>query len=617
MFVPMAPPVKEGDVLAGKFRVERVLGIGGMGVVVAAFHMQLEQRVALKFLLPEAAKDEAVVQRFAREARAAAKIQSEHVARVLDVGTLETGAPYMVMEYLEGRDLDQVLRAGGPLLVADAVSYVLQACEAVAEAHAFGIVHRDLKPANLFLAERANGSKSVKVLDFGISKVLPGALAGDPSLTKTKAVMGSPMYMSPEQLRSSRDVDVRADIWAFGVILYELLSGRGPFASGTVPEIMAAILKDAPSPLREVRTDLPDGIETVVARCLEKEMENRYANVAELAVALLSFGPPGSEVSIERVSNVLRRSTSARVGQLPPRDAADASATRREIPTGANTPPARSTQRGVAPHGAPQAGTTDLHARELAATKASRPNVLVPDAAAVSAVDVSRPTVPFQDPAAGSSPTSIAAQGLPREGSATASAVSRSSWNAERPAKRGRGAIIAVLVLALAGAGAGAFFVYQQQQRGGSAATASPTHAAPAAIAPTTPATPASPAEPTGAAPAATPEATASATSAAEEPPTEPPAETSPKASPPAPRPWPRNAPAPRRAPWPPKRRGAASAAPVVEEPSAAPPATAAPTAKPVESAVPTTTPSSSAKSGSPKGRPGSAPRPRPTPDDG
>ena len=168
----MSAPVKEGDVLGGKFRVERVLGTGGMGVIVAAYHLQLEQHVALKFLLPEAAKEEGVVLRFAREARAAAKIQSEHVARVLDVGTLDTGAPYMVMEYLEGHDLDQLIKSRGPLPAPEAVGYLMQACEAVAEAHALGIVHRDLKPANIFVADRADGRKSVKVLDFGISKVM-------------------------------------------------------------------------------------------------------------------------------------------------------------------------------------------------------------------------------------------------------------------------------------------------------------------------------------------------------------------------------------------------------------------------------------------------------------
>ena len=397
----MSAPVQEGEILGGKFRVERVLGTGGMGVIVAAYHLQLDQHVALKFLLPEAAKDDAVVQRFAREARAAAKIQSEHVARVLDVGTLDTGAPYMVMEYLDGRDLDQILKASGPLSVHDTVGYVMQACEAIAEAHALGIVHRDLKPANLFVADRADGKKSLKVLDFGISKVMPGAQQqAEPSLTNTSAIMGSPMYMSPEQLRSSKDVDVRADIWALGIVLYECLAGTGPFASGTVAEVCAAILKDKPTPLREVRPEVPEGLDMVVARCLEKDMERRYANVAELTVALLSFGPPGCEVSIERVSSVLRNIGMAqRNGPATRRDQAPTgSPTRPEIPKAKDGTPVNPSERA---------------ALELAATKASHPaGVGAPSTTA----EGMRPTEP-------GTPMSIARS----DPSATASAVSRSS----------------------------------------------------------------------------------------------------------------------------------------------------------------------------------------------
>jgi serine/threonine-protein kinase len=201
-------PVQEGEVLAGKYRVERVLGVGGMGVVVSALHLQLDERVALKFLLPEALANPEAVARFAREARAAVKIKSVHVARVSDVGTLETGAPYMVMEFLHGQDLSAVLRDRGPLPYPDAVEFVLQACEALSEAHALGIVHRDLKPANLFLITAADGSPCVKVLDFGISKLTsPSASDPDYAMTKTQAVMGSPLYMSPEQMTSSRGVD--------------------------------------------------------------------------------------------------------------------------------------------------------------------------------------------------------------------------------------------------------------------------------------------------------------------------------------------------------------------------------------------------------------------------
>jgi serine/threonine-protein kinase len=197
---PGSIPVAQGDVLAGKYRVDHVLGVGGMGVVVSATHLQLDQRVALKFMLPVGLAHPALVERFAREARAAARLKSDHVARVLDVGTLDSGSPYMVMEYLEGSDLGSVVAERGPMPVHMAVDCVLQACDAVAEAHAIGIIHRDLKPRNLFLTGRNDGRALVKVLDFGISKHKTGA--SDLSLTRTTEIIGSPNYMSPEQLRS-------------------------------------------------------------------------------------------------------------------------------------------------------------------------------------------------------------------------------------------------------------------------------------------------------------------------------------------------------------------------------------------------------------------------------
>jgi serine/threonine-protein kinase len=298
--------VQEGEVLAGKYRVERVLGVGGMGVVVAAHHIGLDERVAIKFLLPEALANPEAVARFAREARAAVKIKSLHVARVSDVGVLDTGAPYMVMEYLQGQDLSQRLRDHGPLGAAETVDLVLQACEALAEAHALGMVHRDLKPANLFLTQQADGSPCVKVLDFGISKVTsPGSSGNDFGMTKTQAVMGSPLYMSPEQMASSRDVDARADIWAIGTILFELLTGRVPFLGDTMPQLCAMILQEAPPPPRHLRPDLPDGLQQVVLRCLEKDKNRRFSNVGELASALVPFGSRGAIRSAERVSRVL------------------------------------------------------------------------------------------------------------------------------------------------------------------------------------------------------------------------------------------------------------------------------------------------------------------------
>jgi len=302
----MSDEVREGDILAGKFRIERVLGQGGMGVVVAATHIQLDERVALKFLLPEALLNVEAVARFAREARASVKIKSEHVARVSDVGTLESGSPYMVMEYLEGQDLAGFVGSRGAMPIHDAVEFVLQACEALAEAHALGIVHRDLKPANLFVTLRADGTPCVKVLDFGISKFTTPGSSSDMGMTKTSTVMGSPLYMSPEQLSSSRNVDARTDIWAIGVILYEVISGRVPFEAETMPQLCGMILQESPPALSSLRADVPAGLEEVIHHCLAKDRAQRFANVAELARALAPFGPPSAMRSAERIARVLR-----------------------------------------------------------------------------------------------------------------------------------------------------------------------------------------------------------------------------------------------------------------------------------------------------------------------
>jgi serine/threonine-protein kinase len=314
-------PVKPGDILAGKYRVEKVLGVGGMGVVVAAMHTELDERVALKFLLPSAARNPGVVARFNREARAAVKIKSQHVARVSDVGTLENGTPYIVMEYLHGRDLGDALASAGRLALSAAIDYVLQATEAIAEAHAAGIVHRDLKPPNLFLAEQPDGNSIVKVLDFGISKaVLVDEPTGGGALTGTTDVFGSPAYMSPEQLKASRDVDARTDVWALGVILYELISGRAPFERATVAETFGSILYEQAAPLRSVVPEVPEELDRAILRCLEKDVSKRMPNVAELARALLPYASSASYASADRASRVLRRA--GLVGDAPPPSAA-------------------------------------------------------------------------------------------------------------------------------------------------------------------------------------------------------------------------------------------------------------------------------------------------------
>jgi serine/threonine protein kinase len=297
---------RAGQIIAAKYEIERVLGAGGMGVVVAARHLQLGQRVAIKFIRAEAAADRNALERFLREARAAVALTSQHVTKVLDVGTLETGAPYMVMEYLDGVDLGELLRRNGAMSVADATGAVLQASEAIGEAHSLGIVHRDLKPANLFVTKSVDGGPLIRVLDFGISKMTgPDSTDGGQSLTASGLVMGSPGYMSPEQVRSAKEVDPRSDIWALGVILYELLSGVQPFRGTTMGETFARILTESPVPVRTLRADVPEGLATAISQCLQRDREQRIQSIGELASKLLPFGPPDAARSVERILRVL------------------------------------------------------------------------------------------------------------------------------------------------------------------------------------------------------------------------------------------------------------------------------------------------------------------------
>jgi serine/threonine-protein kinase len=294
-------PLAEGEILAGKYQVERILGKGGMGVVVAAMHLHLRQRVAIKFLLPNADAD--TVKRFGREARASFKLRSEHVARVLDVGELPTGAPYMVMEYLEGSDLSRVSRKRGQLPFEDAVDYVLQACEAIGEAHTLGIVHRDLKPANLFLTTASDGSAIVKVLDFGISKDKSEAAGEEEmALTRTTAVLGSPYYMAPEQMRSTRNADARSDIWSIGIILYQLITKSVPFKAPSFVELALMVVTEEPPMVSTRRTDVPPGLEAAIMRCIRKNPAERFASVSELAAAIAPYGRPDAMRSAEWIA---------------------------------------------------------------------------------------------------------------------------------------------------------------------------------------------------------------------------------------------------------------------------------------------------------------------------
>jgi serine/threonine-protein kinase len=276
-------PVSIGEIVAGKYVVERVVGSGGMGIIASARHIQLEQRVALKFLHTHVLSNDQAVARFMREARSTVRLKSDHVARVFDVDTLPTGEPYAVMELLEGVDLATYRRENGKLRIADAVEFVVQACEGIVEAHALGIVHRDLKPQNLFVTRRINGSPRIKVLDFGISKSIGGA---DMSLTDSTVVLGSPLYMAPEQMKASRSADTRSDVWSLGVILYELLTGEVPFDGETITELCLKVVTAPPREPREIRAELPEPLAKAVLCCLAKDPADRFPSVAALAEAL-------------------------------------------------------------------------------------------------------------------------------------------------------------------------------------------------------------------------------------------------------------------------------------------------------------------------------------------
>lgn len=278
-----------GSVVDGKYRVDQVLGRGAMGVVVAATHQQLGERVALKFLRyrAKAGVNDDFQTRFRREARVSARLKNEHITRVIDVGVWHEHVPYMVMDYLAGTDLRDVIKAAGTMPIGTAIDYTVQVCEGIAEAHANGVVHRDLKPSNLFVTKRPDGSDLVKILDFGISKWSAGEAAVD-ELTQTGVVLGSPKYMAPEQLFGSSEVDARADVWSVGAILYEMLCGRPPFDLPSFTKICAELSTDRmPPSLVARRPDIPPELEAVVMKCFVREPERRIANVAELAGDIL------------------------------------------------------------------------------------------------------------------------------------------------------------------------------------------------------------------------------------------------------------------------------------------------------------------------------------------
>jgi len=275
-----------GQVFGGRYRVEEPLGNGGMGVVCRATHLGLGTSVAIKVIRPDLAANEEFVRRFLNEARRAALLQSERIARVHDVGQLPTGEPFLVMELLDGFELGAYLEQHGPLDAADAVNIALQLAEGLATAHQAGIVHRDITPANAFLVRRADGRFAVKILDFGISKELA---EGTTTLTGAGQSLGSPWYMSPEQMLDASRVDERSDLWSLGVVLFEMLAGRRPFGGVTVPEVCAKVLTEPAPSLSELRPELPPALEAIVARCLEKDPGDRYPDVASFGAALQEY----------------------------------------------------------------------------------------------------------------------------------------------------------------------------------------------------------------------------------------------------------------------------------------------------------------------------------------
>jgi serine/threonine-protein kinase len=315
--------VDVGQVIGGKYRIEHALGEGGMGSVVCALDRDSQSKVALKVLREDAAALANARGRFLREIRAVRALASRHVAKVLDAGALEDGRPYIVMEYLQGQDLNALAKARGKLPWDEVAEYVIQACDAIGEAHAAGIVHRDLKPANLFLVDSPEDKPFVKVLDFGVSKVEreggdDGEAGSDSVITNVTDMLGSPGYMAPEQLLSAKDADARSDVYSLGVIMYKLITGQPPVVAKSFHEHVDKIVKGDIAKPSTVVSAIPEGLEAVIMRCLEKKPQNRFQSVADLVRALAPFSLQVEPSSLERIA-LMKRAT-------PDRDSAPVSA---------------------------------------------------------------------------------------------------------------------------------------------------------------------------------------------------------------------------------------------------------------------------------------------------
>jgi serine/threonine protein kinase len=315
---PREDDVPAGEILAGKYRVEKVLGAGGMGVVARVTRLEGEGVFALKFLRPSVARDAVAAKRFLREAAAAGRIESPHVVTISDVGQLASGSPYLVMEYLEGATLDQRLAGNQRLPLEQACDLALQIAEGLAAAHAMGVIHRDIKPANLYLTKGPDGEELLKIVDFGVSKILDPDGPEGQKLTRTQASIGSPLYMSPEQMRSARTADFRADQWSLGGVLYRMATGHLPFDAKSLPRLCVQVLEGDFVPVTSRCPELSPGFAAAVERCFRVEPAGRYADVAELAAALVPFaGPRGRE----RADRCRARLQASHFGPTPSPDA--------------------------------------------------------------------------------------------------------------------------------------------------------------------------------------------------------------------------------------------------------------------------------------------------------
>jgi len=297
---PDEAPLLPGAFIADRYRVLRKIGEGGMGVLYACVDTVLARDVAVKLMQRSLAAEPLIAERLMREAMLAAQLR-RHVAQVFDCGMLATGEPYIVMELLSGRDMYAVLRETGPLDPVELSAAMLQVCDGLSEAHQKGIVHRDLKPENLFCAKEPDGGTVIKIVDFGVSKQLSGRRMR--AQTNPTESVGSPQYMSPEQITAPSEVDARTDIWSLGVVMFELLTGAQPFRGPGTAQICAAVLKDPVPPFSQYRSDVPPALEFIVRRCLEKSRERRFPDVQALAAALAALetgGPPPSRFSSVR-----------------------------------------------------------------------------------------------------------------------------------------------------------------------------------------------------------------------------------------------------------------------------------------------------------------------------